>query len=100
MIRQLINSVLLMGFLAIFSADSMSYLFELNANIVCELNDVNDGDSNEEEVNKMESEAIVGISPFMEYNTIGNALFFNTYQFLLNNIHHLSIPTPPPEFSF
>lgn len=98
MFRNLINSILLIGFLTVFAIDSASSLFELNNSVICELTDSADGeDSNEEEVNKLISEAVLcglpEVDPHGEFVSRKMPELFFCY----TTIHPFRIPSPPPE---
>lgn len=99
MIKQFLNSFLLVCFLTVFTTDSVSAIFELDNTITCEINDSNDSEDQSKEDVEIEKEN--SISAFEIINPIiysanktsdGHLCF-------LSEMHSFSIPTPPPEYN-
>lgn len=101
MIKHFINSLILISFLAVFSIDSISPFFSRVNGAICELADLNDNEDNsEEEINKMESEAILACIPDIEMNAYFLSCKNSESHFFAVNSYTLKIPTPPPEYNF
>mgnify|MGYP003338623464 CR=1 FL=1 len=96
MSRNIIHNLILLCFLLVLSADSISPLFEKD-NILIELTDIADEEEQEELCsNCFESDlnVITTIEPqFLILNST-----YQTTQFVLSKKYSFTIPTPPPEF--
>lgn len=100
MIKQFLNSLILVCFLTVFSVDSISSIFELDNTITCELTDGNDSEDQSEEDGEFEKETFISEISFIEPQTQLSSAPHSAHLYFLSDIHSFSIPTPPPELIF
>lgn len=97
MIKTLIHNLLLLSFLFVLSADSISPFFEQSNTVFCELSDISD-EEDQEEISSNGFESDLNQVLFIEPQLLDINCVDHTHQFLLSKKYSFTIPTPPPEF--